>query len=163
MHAPFSRLDPLYSLGSGQVLGRFGASVARRGGLMRIRLPACPSDTICYTAIRPSGRKPASHSNQFSLQPKPSSPARCKIRRAGQAPGGCSRPVVAARPWAITGCPWRVYLIHAVINRAASRDRKGPKWQAVAVAAWQWSNCAAEPLPSPETIAIEAILPATKS
>jgi len=59
--------------------------------------------------------------------------------------------------------PWRVHLNHAVINRVASRDWKGPKWQAVAVAAWQWSNCAAEPLPSHETIAIEAILPATKS
>ena len=53
--------------------------------------------------------------------------------------------------------PYRVYLNRAVINRAASSDWPGPIWQTIAVAAWGWTNCAGEPLRSPETIATEAI------
>ena len=70
---------------------------------------------------------------------------------------GLAGPVDAACLRVITYAPWRVYLNRTVINRAASSDWPGPIWQTIAVAAWGWSNCAAEPLRSPETIATEAI------
>jgi len=34
------------------------------------------------------------------------------------------------------GAPWRVYVNHAVIIRAASSDWQGPKCQTIAVEAW---------------------------